>query len=169
MDLRGNLNAAQHDRALSVIDYQPFILSDGIQTGCACSKMYGIEITKPRLIFHRNEFDLEEWERITDADARLRRMHDVVSEISRRYVGGTLLHLDLGAADQPFPWRFNCSVRLSKGLLYYGLEEMGLRQIFELPWSDDGCRRFSMCVSKCPIYRASHGMRCSRPGNCSLN
>ena len=61
MDLRGKLTAAQVDLACQVLDYQPFVIRDDIQTGCAYSKIYGVNLTRPQLLFHRREFDPEEW------------------------------------------------------------------------------------------------------------
>lgn len=46
-------------------------------------------------------------------------------------------HPSLGGQDLPFPWRFNDNTRLSRGLLYYGLEEMGFKNIREMPWSEN--------------------------------
>jgi hypothetical protein len=33
-----------------------------------------------------------------------------------------------------FPYRFNSVTRLSRGLLYYGCEDMGFRNIIEIPY-----------------------------------
>jgi hypothetical protein len=254
MDLRDRLNPSQIDRACSVLDYQPFIITDELQTGAAYSWMYNTAAARsqPRLLLDRRRCTSEEWDRFTDANARCRRMYDTfVTEIARRYPGGTLLDLAcnngyfpvnaelcgmrrgtgvdiglqyedsiaflnevlgtnaefrqaaydsrmhtapidgrytvvvasvilchlpdplnflaflgtlatdaifhfgqvidtdalivaylppqpaLGRDDMPFPLRFNSDVRISRGLLYYGLEEMGFKNIHELPWSDD--------------------------------
>jgi len=251
MDLRGNLTPAQIDRACSVLDYQPFIITDDVQTGAAYSWVYNVNLTAPTLLFDRRRLSAEEWSRIDDANARLRRMYDAfVLEIAMRFHGGTVLdfacnngyfpimaeicgmrgvgadtgvhfqhsvnllnevfgtraqfvpatydprlhlsnigrrytvvlacaimchlpdplnfltylgslatdaifffgqvvdteamiisylprHPDLGLNEMPFPYRFNRNTRLSRGLLYHGLEEMGFKKIVELPWSED--------------------------------
>ena len=251
MDLRGSLNPAQIDRACEVLNYQPFILTDELQTGAAYSWMYGVDVTSPTLLFRRQSFAAEEWARITDANSRLRRMYDAfVTAIARRYPGGSLLdfgcnngyfpvkaeqcgmkgvgcdanpqfresigllndahdtragfihalydvrrhsapvedrytvvcasamignlpdpldflaflgslaaeaiflvcqvietdallisyltpHPALGPAELPFPLRFNNNTRLSRGLLYHSLEEIGFKKIEEIQWSDD--------------------------------
>ena len=37
----------------------------------------------------------------------------------------------------PFPFKFNDVTRLSRGLLYHGLEEMGFKNIVQIPWSEE--------------------------------
>src|SRR5207248_1104436 len=102
MDLRERLTAAQIDRACSVLNYQPFIITDHIQTGAAYSWMYGVSLTAPTLVFDRRRIESEEWNRITDANARLRRMYDsFVLEIARHFPGGTLL--DVACNNGYFP------------------------------------------------------------------
>src|SRR5437879_12581387 len=94
MDLRDRLNPSQIDRACSVLDYQPFIITDELQTGAAYSWMYNTAAARsqPPLLFDRRRCTSEEWDRITDANARCRRMYDpFVTEIARRYPGRTLL------------------------------------------------------------------------------
>lgn len=226
-------------------------MTEDIQTGAAYSWMYGVAPNRPTLVFERRNFSAQEWERISDANARLRCMYDdFVSEIAKRYPGGSLLdfacangylpvkaelcgmrrigtdaaqgfqqsvdllnealgtraefiqshydprrhqsdiegrytvvsasaimchlpdpqnflaylgslatdavfffgqavdtdallvsylppHPDLGLGEMRFPYRFNNNTRLSKGLLFYGFEEMGFKNIVELPWRDD--------------------------------
>ena len=46
-------------------------------------------------------------------------------------------HPALGPAELPFPLRFNNNTRLSRGLLYHSLEEIGFKKIEEIQWSDD--------------------------------
>jgi hypothetical protein len=75
MDLRGKLTPAQIDRAYQVWSwYQPFVLTEDIQTGAAYSWMYGVAPNRPTLVFERRNFSAQEWERISDANARLRCM-----------------------------------------------------------------------------------------------
>jgi len=253
MDLRDKLSPAQLDRACQLLDYQPFILSDDLQTGAAYSWMYNTAVARSQtpMLFDRRQWTHEEWDCITDSNARCRRMYDMlISEIARRYPGGTLLDLacnngyfpvkselcgmqgvgtdmgpqyehsisllnealgtnarfihstydtrrhtseidgrfkvvvasailchlpdplnflahlgtlaeeaiffcgqliesdtllvsylppqpTLGRGDMPFPLRFNSDVRISRGLLYYGFEEMGFKNLYELPWRED--------------------------------
>lgn len=252
MDLRGRLNEEQKERACAFLGYQPFIITDDIQTGAAYSWAYGADPrVAPTLLFRRHDYNVEQWTKITEANARCRRMYDdFVAEIAKRYPGGTWLdfacnngyfpiaaersgmrgvgvdmgpqyarsiellneacgtnaefinaaydsqkrsapidgkyavvsasailchlpdplhflaflgslaseaifyfgqlidtdallvsylrpHPALGREDEIFPYRFNSDVRLSKSLLYHGFEEMGFREIVELPWSND--------------------------------
>jgi hypothetical protein len=255
MDLRGKLSSAQIDRACSILNYQPFIITDDIQTGAAYSWMYGVNVrSQTPTLFKKQDFEASEWGRISDANERLRKMYDAfVLEIVSRYVGGSFLDvacnngyfpvkaqklgmsravgadggayfqssiqflnevlgteaefipalydarlhsapiegtynvvsasaimchlpdplnflaflgslatdaifyfgqivdtdalivsylqphpsLALTGIDMPFPYRFNDVTRLSRGLLYHGLEEMGFKNIIQIPWSDE--------------------------------
>src|SRR5262249_42504201 len=71
MDLRDKLTPAQLDRACQVLDYQPFILSDELQTGAAYSWMYNTAVARSRtpMLFDRRQWTGEEWDRVTDANA----------------------------------------------------------------------------------------------------
>jgi hypothetical protein len=92
MDLRGKITQEQVERACGVLNYQPFILTDELQTGAAYSWMWGVEVKTPRLLFKKQEVDIEEWSRITDANERLRKMYDAfITEIANRYPRGSLL------------------------------------------------------------------------------
>ena len=44
MDLRGKITQEQMERACGVLNYQPFILTDELQTGAAYSWMWGVEV-----------------------------------------------------------------------------------------------------------------------------
>jgi SAM-dependent methyltransferase len=105
MDLRSyNLTPRQLDEGARVLNYQPFILSDDLQTGAAYSWVSGRDPRhRPPLVFRRAEWETE-WADITDANERLRRMYDgFLGEIARRYPGGSLF--DLGCNNGYFPVR----------------------------------------------------------------
>jgi len=104
MDLRSHLTAAQVESGAKVLDYQPFILSDDLQTGVAYSWIRGGDPRdKPPLVFRRDEW-LDEWEKISTANAALRHMYDdFIEEIARRYPGGSLL--DIACNNGYFPVR----------------------------------------------------------------
>ena len=75
MDLRGKLSAQQVDLACSVLNYQPFIISDDIQTGAAYSWMYGVNVkSQTPTLFKKHDYSAEEWAQVTDANQRLRKM-----------------------------------------------------------------------------------------------
>lgn len=93
MDLRKySPSSEQVDKAATVLNYQPFIITDDLQTGGAYSWAYADDPReRPALVFRRDQYPADEWERITDTNARLRNMYDgFISEISKRYPGGSL-------------------------------------------------------------------------------
>lgn len=103
MDLRSSLTTpAAVDRGAAVLNYQPFILTDELQTGVAYSWVSGDDPrVAPPLVFRRHQFTAE-WPRITDANARLRAMYDcLLDEVARRVPGGTLL--DVACNNGYFP------------------------------------------------------------------
>jgi len=53
MDLRGKLSAQQIEEACRVLDYQPFFLTDDLQTGAAYSWVYGVDLRNPALLYRR--------------------------------------------------------------------------------------------------------------------
>jgi hypothetical protein len=97
MDLRDcNLSPERVELGASVLNYQPFILSDDIQTGVAYSWLYSAEsgrLSKVNdFVWRRQAATLQEWERFSDANARLRNMYeDWLDAIAQAYPGGTLL------------------------------------------------------------------------------
>ncbi len=107
MDLRGKLNGnmARISRAEAVLNYQPFILSDDMQTGVAYSWACGARGKEfkisPRLVQRRQD-STEEWEIACAANGMLRVMYDdlldAVSEVSPK---GTLL--DIACNNGYFP------------------------------------------------------------------
>jgi SAM-dependent methyltransferase len=102
MDFRGKLTDEQVLNGIKVLDYQPFFLTDDVQTGAAPTWVYGInsKIGSP-LVFHKEEY-YDEWDKITDSNARLRVMYDAfMREIASRYKGGTLI--DIACNNGYFP------------------------------------------------------------------
>lgn len=84
MDLRSLVDVAS---ASLVLDYQPFILSDDVQTGAAYSFIRGGDPrVNPPLVIKREELSDREWSRACDANARLRAMYDdLLDEVASRF------------------------------------------------------------------------------------
>ena len=92
--------------AMGALNYQPFIISDNVQTGVAYSWIHSADPRADRFwkfVFQRDRLPADLWEKAVDANARLRAMYDdFISEIAR---STTVLH-------QPFiepndvKWRF---------------------------------------------------------------
>ena len=97
MDLRNyRLTTAQLDIAVDVLNYQPFIISDEVQTGVAYSWLFTQEAGRLArandFCMRRGEVDKETWARFSDANARLRAMYeDWLNVISETYRGASLL------------------------------------------------------------------------------
>lgn len=93
--------------ATGTLNYQPFILSDDVQTGVAYSWLYSADPRDDRFwkfVFRRNQIPADTWEKAADANARLRAMYDdFLTEIARRYPGGSLL--DVACNNGYFPVR----------------------------------------------------------------
>lgn len=105
MDLREyRLSSAQIDRGATVLNYQPFILSDDVQTGVAYSWLYADDPrVSPPFVFRRSEWG-QQWSKITMANAQLREMYDnFIEEIAIRYPGGRLF--DVACNNGYFPVR----------------------------------------------------------------
>lgn len=103
MDLRSyNLTSKQLEEAARVLDYQPFILSEDLQTGAAYSWLHADDPRdKPPLLFRRGD---PEWDRATEANAALRLLYDgFLAQIAERFPGGSLL--DIGCSNGYFPVR----------------------------------------------------------------
>ncbi|MHB1608699.1 MAG: class I SAM-dependent methyltransferase [Acidiferrobacter thiooxydans] len=103
MDLRKfGLSSAQIERAGTVLNYQPFIVTDEFQTGVAYSWLYSEDPrVAPPLVFRRPKWE-SEWDKISAANGRLRMMYDdFIDEIARRYPGGSLL--DVACNNGYFP------------------------------------------------------------------
>src|SRR5260221_10755583 len=88
MDLRPYLPSTDRvERAAGVLNYQPFMLSDDVQTGVAYSFVNGGDPrVSPPLLFRRRDFE-DRWDAITDANARLRAMPAAAADIERKTFG----------------------------------------------------------------------------------
>ncbi|HTD23676.1 MAG TPA: class I SAM-dependent methyltransferase [Terriglobales bacterium] len=76
MDLRVySLTPEQIERATHLFDYQPYILSDDIQTGIAYDFLYAAEDPN-RYLANRRLVSKSTWERFVAANAQLRQMYD---------------------------------------------------------------------------------------------
>jgi hypothetical protein len=105
MDFRHlRLTPEQADVAASVLNYQPFIISDDVQTGAAYSWYYTKDPRiSPPLVFRRSEWE-PEWDRIKAINGRQRIMYDdFIRYIAERYKGRTLL--DVACNNGYFPVR----------------------------------------------------------------
>jgi SAM-dependent methyltransferase len=105
MDLRPyGLSTKQVERAFEVLDYQPFIISDELQTGVGYSWLHSLDArVAPALKFRKAEWN-NEWDKITESNRRLRVMYeDFIAEIARRYPGGSLF--DVACNNGYFPVR----------------------------------------------------------------
>ncbi len=89
---------------MRVLNYQPFIITDDIQTGAAYSWAYGVQIQeRAPVVFRRSEWE-REWDKVTESNGRLRRMYDdFMTEIAGRYRGGSFL--DVACNNGYFPVR----------------------------------------------------------------
>jgi hypothetical protein len=105
MDLRGcNLSPAKIELASRLLNYQPFFISDDLQTGVAYSWLYSEDArTQPPLVFHHEHWN-SQWDKITSANARLRQMYDdFIEELASRFPGGSLF--DVACNNGYFPVR----------------------------------------------------------------
>lgn len=105
MDLRSAIQTAkQRLTAERVLNYQPFLIADDLQTGVGYSWLHSTEPrVSPPLVFKRDEW-AEQWGRITSANRALAQMYDdFVDEIAKHYPGGSLL--DFACNNGYFPVR----------------------------------------------------------------
>lgn len=107
MDLRGaGLDSGLVELGAKLLNYQPFILSDDVQTGVGYTIALGAAAdtdirAAPPLVFRRGDWP-DKWDRITDANQRLRTMYeDFLDAIVERYPGGSLL--DVACNNGYFP------------------------------------------------------------------
>jgi hypothetical protein len=97
MDFRKYALSPQRvEKGISVLNYQPFILSDTVQTGVAYSWLYGEEggrVAKlSEFVWSKDTVPDAAWNRFVDANARLRAMYeDWLDAIAVAYPGGSLL------------------------------------------------------------------------------
>jgi len=109
MDLRPYLrDEGQILLASQLLNYQPFILSDDLQTGVAHSWIYreegGRNSVFSEWVADRRVASPEYWNRFTDANRRLRTMYeDWLDVIAARFPGGSLV--DVGCNSGYFPIR----------------------------------------------------------------
>jgi SAM-dependent methyltransferase len=90
------------EEGVSVLNYQPFVLTDDIQTGVGYSWIAPGDVrVDPPLVFRRSDYGLE-WPKICDANARLRAMYDdLLDEVAQRFSGASLL--DVACNNGYFP------------------------------------------------------------------
>jgi hypothetical protein len=132
MDLRGcNLSAAQVERASQVLDYQPFIISDDIQTGAAYSWLYSNDPrVAPPLVFRREDWS-RQWDKITTANGLCRQMYDdFIDEIAFRYGGGSLF--DIACNNGYFPIRAT-----SRGMRNCAGSDLGAHHVNAITFLND--------------------------------
>jgi SAM-dependent methyltransferase len=103
MDLCSYLAGGSVEAAAAVLDYQPFILSNDIQTGAAHSWLFADDPRiSPKLVFRRQDCTSEQWRDASNANGRLRAMYDdLLDEVAGRFPGGTLL--DIACNNGYFP------------------------------------------------------------------
>jgi hypothetical protein len=103
MDLRERINADDIQEACHVLNYQPFIITDDIQTGVAYIWCYAADPrVQPEMAFRQSECDAGKWSDVTNINRRLARMYDdIISEVASRFPGGSLF--DLGCNNGYFP------------------------------------------------------------------
>lgn len=110
MDLRPfNLTDRHREVAAHLLNYQPFIISDDLQTGIAHSWLHvddveGQKLGSYPLMLDRNHASPAQWDAFVDANARLRTMYDDwIRLLAQRYPGGTML--DVACNNGYFPVR----------------------------------------------------------------
>jgi SAM-dependent methyltransferase len=103
VDLRPfGLAPRQIAKAESVLNYQPFIISDDLQTGVAYSWLYAHDPrVKPPLLFRRGD---PAWNQAAEANEGLRKLYDgFIEQIAARFDGGSLF--DVACNNGYFPVR----------------------------------------------------------------
>jgi len=105
MDLRPRLQS--HEMrvvAANVLAYQPFIISDDIQTGVGYSWLHTADPrASPPLVFEREKWHAE-WDKISESNQRLRTTYDgFLRFIAERYPGASLF--DVACNNGYFPVR----------------------------------------------------------------
>lgn len=104
MDLRQfNPGIALTWKAKSVLNYQPFIITDHVQTGVGYSFCYCKDPREaPPLVFNRKEWSDEEWKTISESNRGLAAMYDdQIQAIAKLYPGHSLL--DVACNNGYFP------------------------------------------------------------------
>ena len=87
---------------MEVLNYQPFVLTNDLQTGAAYSFLYSQDAhVNPPLVFRRSDW-FDDWQNITDANQRLRNMYDaIIGEVAERFPANSLL--DVACNNGYFP------------------------------------------------------------------
>jgi hypothetical protein len=108
MDLRKySMSSADRELARSVLNYQPFIISDDVQTGVAYSWLYDTDggrhvYSREAFVFDRNSDSPEIWTKAVDANRRLAAMYDAMLDgIAARFPGHSLA--DMACNNGYFP------------------------------------------------------------------
>jgi len=121
MDLRPfNLTKRQILEAKLLLGYQPFIISDNIQTGRGYAHIYGENLPQ---VMDKDRASVEEWNKFVEANARMRKMYDDWIETACAIVGDLS---KLSVAD----------VGCSTGYLLYRFWEKGARNCIGYDRSD---------------------------------
>ncbi len=92
-------------RGTRLLDYQPFILADDVQTGIAYDWLYGPQDPGRYLAF-RDQVSAETWNRFTSANAQLRTMYDEWIEAICLHAQGNESVLDVACNSGYFLQRF---------------------------------------------------------------
>lgn len=106
MDLRPlRLSKQRQQQAAELLNYQPFFVSDDLQTGVGYSWLFWPDPrVAPPLVFHRPQWSEVEWSNITMANQGLRAQYDsFIKKLACMYPGGSLL--DVGCNNGYFPVR----------------------------------------------------------------
>jgi SAM-dependent methyltransferase len=101
VDLRRfRLTPRQVAKAESLLNYQPFIITDDLQTGVAYSWLCSEDPrVKPPLLFRRGD---PTWEKATEANEALRKLYDgFIQQIAARFPGASLF--DVACNNGYFP------------------------------------------------------------------
>jgi SAM-dependent methyltransferase len=104
MDLRARMSSdTLVQEALQVLDYQPFVIRDDIQTGVGFSWLHWPDPrVSPPLVFKRADWSESDWIKITSSNQGLRAMYQAfIRMIAENYPGGSLL--DIGCNNGYFP------------------------------------------------------------------
>jgi SAM-dependent methyltransferase len=106
MDLRPfQLTREQVQLGAQLLDYQPFILSDDVQTGVAYDWLYGAQ-DSGRYVAHRDRVSDETWRRFDAANAQLRAMYDEWIDAACLHASGSESVVDVACNSGYFLQRF---------------------------------------------------------------
>jgi hypothetical protein len=108
MDLRAYLTSnAERESAARVLNYQPFIISDTVQTGVAYSWLHDSDggrhvYAREAFVFDRSRESPDVWARAADANRRLANIYDsILDEVATRFPGHSLA--DMACNNGYFP------------------------------------------------------------------